>query len=961
MAEETPPLQDWAFPGFNLDLSALLGVDDNQLHSFQDLLFDPVPSQPQPQPQPLQQLQQEEPLPLPLQQSPPFQQQPELPQHQQQQQQPQTFYQTHFDRTAYSNAFPTTTDSPEAFDEYQFDSLAPSSSIHSGRTSSTHSLSGPAFGTSADTHSPPAAYPMDNDGSYEATSTSGPAKRRKQQPSTRASAKSNTRRKACEPCRSKKLRCDGIRPHCTTCVRSTQGASQCLYYADNPNAAEAAVTGSGSRSFAAAADGGKEKKRRGTADVKALEDRVNALEAMLASAMADRSPSSPDDSTPSPEQHVKPTAPANTTWPTDGFFDAVGKDVYTTSIPSNQSSDPPTSRQPPVAAHILTASNTDPTQHHPHVSCPNEPSLPTVAAVVNKTWFCDFISTFQQTLQIKALETHVSKKQMVGNAVLPDLNDVFVRHDLVEQFFNRRSANAPFDFLHRDSFIQDIEIESPMLLFALYAIVSKTSDNVAVRNSGSFFYQRARKLVPMHIENPTMSGLQGLAFLCAASMGQGLMSAGWMYLGMACRMALFLKLDVDPDELGNFTWAEAEVRRRVWWCLTNLDRIKSAVQAKSAFLPPVIPPRVKYPCPDAVWEAADVHGNLPAHMVGVSYPAFTAENMKFTDLYGRAIEYNQHALKAGVDLEAFCPTVTVLESEIHRWYRNLPPMVHMVETSQTFTSSLHSNDEAPYHAVTSYMMYKCALCLLRRPRIIAALTCPTRTLAAAQAIEDATAVADDIAAIADLLICPVGTKVHADFISFAAGLGTLEASFIQIMASALARSEHQKDKFEEHQHKFQTLVKLLRALGKRSPPSRLMGDIVTVINQELMARGPTRTCRKPSSTTTTTTTNTSTCTSSDPSTSAAPLEEALDDHRDDPPNVKDKNDAVGSNDDGDDDDDGAHSDDTDHLIHGLNHDRWVREMVIGVCAAPMGALIQDAALPAGHGGCPASLGVPNRE
>ncbi|TPX55438.1 hypothetical protein PhCBS80983_g05313 [Powellomyces hirtus] len=856
MAEETPPLQDWAFPGFNLDLSALLGVDDNQLQSFQDLLFDP-------------------------------------------QQQQQTFYQPHFDQTAFSNAFPTTTDSPEAFDEYQFDSLAPSSSIHSGRTSSTHSLSGPAFGTFADTHSPPAAYPMDNDGSYEATSTSGPAKRRKQQPSNRASAKLNTRRKAC---------------------------------------AEAAVSGSVSKSFVAAADGGKEKKRRGTADVKALEDRVNALEAMLASAMADRSPSSPDDSTPSPEQHVKPTAPANTTWPTDGFFDAVGNDVHTTSIPSNQSGDPPTSRQPPVAAHILTASNTDPSQHHPHVSCSNVPSLPTVAAVVNKTWFCDFISTFQQTLQIKALETHVSKKQMVGNAVLADLNDIFVRHDLVEQFFNRRSANAPFDFLHRDSFIQDIEMESPMLLFALYAIVSKTSDNVAVRNSGSFFYQRARKLVPMHIENPTMSGLQGLAFLCAASMGQGLMSAGWMYLGMACRMALFLRLDVDPDELGNFTWAEAE----------------SAVQAKSAFMPPVIPPRVKYPCPDAVWEAADVHGNLPEHMVGVSYPAFTAENMKFTDLYGRAIEYNRHALKAGVDLEAFCPTVTVLESEIHRWYRNLPPMVHMVETSQTFTSSLHSNDEAPYHAVTSYMMYKCALCLLRRPRIIAALTCPTRTLAAAQAIEDATAVADDIAAIADLLICPVGTKVHADFISFAAGLGTLEASFIQIMASALARSEQQKDKFEEHQHKFQTLVKLLRALGKRSPPSRLMGDIVSVINQELMARGPTRKCRKPSSTTTTTT-NTNTCTSSDPSTSAAPFEEALDDHRDDPADVDDKDDAVGSKDDDGDDDDDAHSDDTDHLIHGLNHDRWVREMVIGVCAAPMGALIQDAALPAGHGGCPASL------
>ncbi|KAJ3010967.1 hypothetical protein HKX48_007094 [Thoreauomyces humboldtii] len=658
-------------------------------------------------------------------------------------------------------------------------------------------------------------------------------------------AKPNTRRKACEPCRARKLRCDGIRPHCTTCTKSTAGASQCLYFGEKQvpvqDTAVAPAPTNGKKSTNIGKDVGN-RKRRGPAEVKALEDRVNALEAMLAAAMSDRSSKSPTERpVPSPEANGKdPMQTTSETWPTEGFFDTIGGSPL---LPNGSPSASTTPREATESlgnllsgASIMNTETALTTELRSFESAP--PDLPIIKAAVTKTWFCDFVMSFKEKLTVEALEDHKKKEQLPLD-VLPGLNTLGVRRDLVDMYFDNKAAHAPFDFLHRATFVAGLEMESPMLLFALYSVVASTTYSKPTRNSAPFFYARARKLISMHLENPTLSGLQGLTLLCSSSMSQGLMAAGWMYLGMACRMALFLRLDVDPEGLG-LRWADAESRRRLWWAIVSLDKVKSSVTGRSPFLNQPDPPLVQYPCPDAIWDAADTDGNLPAHLTGMRFDSLTADYMKFYPIYARAIEYNRLALKDGVKLDEVCPTATVLEAEIHSWFRNLPSTVHHVpDPEAVYTFSNIDPTKINYQAVTCYMLYKCALCLVRRPRIVSALLSPIRTPQVIEAISTATAVADDVAAMSVRLVERSGEEsngpaIHADSVSFVTGLGVLEAAFIHIVGSTVARSAQDLKRFEEHQASFRDLQKLLKALGRRAPPARLMGDVAKVINDQLL-------------------------------------------------------------------------------------------------------------------------------
>ncbi|KAJ3162087.1 hypothetical protein HDU86_005785 [Geranomyces michiganensis] len=910
------PVTDWApFPGYNLDLTALLGVDNNQLDSFQDLLeFQaqaPVGNDP----------------------SFPYAENG-LPQHQ---------YSAADSEGGSSGSNANITPNGSVSNLFDYGGFV--------QEPSSFAVSGSEFGSSTNSLLPDdgSIPPSQHNGSSAA---SGGPKRRKQQPANRPIAKPNTRRKACEPCRAKKLRCDGARPVCTTCNRTSQTATLCLYYADNPNAVDL-------KAKSESTNAEPRPKRKGADDVKALEDRVNALEAMLASAMAEKSPGSPTQSTPSPLEPHRDGPPPKT-WPTDGFFGPLASPAQRTGSTASQSSSDPT---PPAAAPNTNNANVPYNFHKQRDGTLYEgPTLPTVAALTGKTWFSDFVTSFHETLQVKARDNHLNKARIAESAVT-DLQGVLIRRDLLDTFFSKNHHSAPFDFLHRESFLQDVENESPMLLFALYAQVSNYSPDEKVRHAASYFYQRARKLVPMHLENPTLSGLQGLAFLAAASMGQGLMSAGWMYMGMACRMALFLRLDADPEETGSFSWAEVESRRRIWWCIASLDLVKSAVQGRPPFLPQTKTPRVKYPGPDAIWEVADVNGKLPAHMVGVPYEPFTAHITRFTSLYARAIEYNRTALKEGIDLEAFCTTTTLLEAEVKEWYHSLPAVVHAVPDSENFTFDLQDISKTPYQAVTCYMMYRCTLCLIRRPRIVAALVAPVRSPAAIRAIESATQAAKDVSAIAARMLSPQPeggpSALHADYVSFFCALGTLEAAFIQIIGSSLARAAHDAKQFEEHQGYFCTLIKFLRVMGKRSPPSRLMANVVGVINQQLMSRGSRAYAKNGATTRHEFAASLRNHTASMPPCpfgwdvtevhSAGLCPTTVDGCGTAVKHVFERF-AEDKDLDDDDDDDGRPGGDgnlANDDFPSPEQDTWVREMVIEVCREPMSGLIQKSAMKAG--------------
>ncbi|KAJ3188387.1 hypothetical protein HDU85_005538 [Gaertneriomyces sp. JEL0708] len=631
-----------------------------------------------------------------------------------------------------------------------------------------------------------------------ATPAAPTLKRKSESDATAASKSANksvvlTRRKACEPCRSKKLRCDGLRPSCSTCQRAVAGPKSCVYYADNPHAAVAAK-------IIPNKEVEKEKKRK-IGDVRALEDRVKALEAMLASAMA---------------------AAAGTSVDITSTSDAASPLSENTSLDRS----PTVSASPPSESALTTG----PPGSFRHV-----------AAAVRSSLFEDVLNkvnkgiTKEKEKAKRSGQTPAEVDALVDDT-LSDVGQLIVRFDLIELYFSRPSANFPFHFLHRQLFMQRIKDESPMLLFALYAAVARSSPDERVRNTVPFFFARARNLVSVHVECPTVSGLQGILLLCSASISQGLMSTAWMYLGMACRMAQFLRLDIDPAELGIKNWAEAESRRRTWWGLVILDSMSSSVINRSSIF------RgdggsVQLPVADAVFDQADVNGNVPTSMQGIQYEDYTAMFVKITKTYAEVVEYNRHTLQHGRKFSAVDPQLTLLSAQLQAWYDSFPAVVHQVPKSTQFSSSASSTNPPPYHAVALYMLHKCCLCLLWRPRMVSALSDGAQHPAATQAIEAAQAAAGELSEAVETLLAAEVQEPHTtpvDYIPFPVTLGFIEAALIHIMTYTMAHVQQAPEKLEKPKRALLPLSRFLKLMGRRVPPTQLMYQVLAGFERNLM-------------------------------------------------------------------------------------------------------------------------------
>ncbi|KAJ3185373.1 hypothetical protein HDU85_001423 [Gaertneriomyces sp. JEL0708] len=583
----------------------------------------------------------------------------------------------------------------------------------------------------------------------------------------------STRRKACEPCRSKKLRCDGLRPSCSTCQRAAAGPKSCVYYADNPRAATAIQHAPPSSEVE------RDKKKR-SGDVKALEDRVKALEAMLASAMATAAGTATASPTSDQGFHERPWSEP-----------ALSPLSEPATVPSDE--------------------------------------FRLVAAAVRSSFFDDVLTKMSKVMKRQKAEL---ANQPPAECGLPDVGQIILRFDLIEIYFSRPSAHFPFHFLHRQLFMQTIKHESPMLLFALYAAVAPCSPSEQVRNSVPSFFARARSLVSVHVECPTLSGLQGILLLCSASIYLGLMSTAWMYLGMACRMAQFLRLDVDPDVLGISNWAEAESRRRTWWGLVILDSMSSSVINRASVFGGDGGP-VRLPCAEAIFDHADVNGTIPAHMRGVHYDEYTAMFARITKTYAEIIEYNRHTLHHGKVFSVVDPQLTLLLAELQAWHDSLPPAIQQAPRTVSGLSSLAS---FPCHSVSLYLLHKCCLCLLWRPRMVLALSERAHHAAAVQAIEAAQTAARDLSRTLEILLsvnADDSNVTAVDYIPFSVTFGFVEAALIHILSYAMAQVRNISEDLEPPMQVLAPISHFLKLLGQRLPPAQIMYDAVAEFERNL--------------------------------------------------------------------------------------------------------------------------------
>jgi hypothetical protein len=84
--------------------------------------------------------------------------------------------------------------------------------------------------------------------------------------------------------------------------------------------------------------------------------------------------------------------------------------------------------------------------------------------------------------------------------------------------------------------------------------------------AGDEYAAKARQLLSLEFDRPTLSNVQALVILGLHEFGSSRGARAWMYAGIAIRMAISLGLNVeDEGRLANQSWIECEVRRRVFW------------------------------------------------------------------------------------------------------------------------------------------------------------------------------------------------------------------------------------------------------------------------------------------------------------------------------------------------------------------------------------------------------------
>ncbi|KAJ4243815.1 hypothetical protein NW762_014692 [Fusarium torreyae] len=92
----------------------------------------------------------------------------------------------------------------------------------------------------------------------------------------------------------------------------------------------------------------------------------------------------------------------------------------------------------------------------------------------------------------------------------------------------------------------------------------------------SFFANRAKSLLDSELERPRLSTVQGLAILSTHEGGATRDSRGWLYSGMAMRLAFDLGLHIDPTPYvisGKMAPVEARVRNVTFWGTFATDRM----------------------------------------------------------------------------------------------------------------------------------------------------------------------------------------------------------------------------------------------------------------------------------------------------------------------------------------------------------------------------------------------------
>ncbi|CAG8593067.1 1783_t:CDS:2, partial [Acaulospora colombiana] len=259
------------------------------------------------------------------------------------------------------------------------------------------------------------------------------------------------------------------------------------------------------------------------------------------------------------------------------------------------------------------------------------------------------------------------------------------------------------DFMEKYNNIEENHTQI-ILLYAMFAISAKFIDDPAVRTNpdvpstaGDEYFNRAKELLRDEFDNATLYTIQALLLLAGHQQGAK-NSTMWLYVGLATRLAQDMGLHRDSSKW-NLDKKKSEVRKRIWWACFLADRLISATLGR----------------PLAINDA-DCDVSLP---VAGALPDDSTQSVagyihliKIITILGRVLSHI-YGIKAKRSINGNNDNMlATLDAELNEWHKNLPEDLRFdLKKTSSFTGT------AEKRRMFIHLVYYSSQILLHRPHI----------------------------------------------------------------------------------------------------------------------------------------------------------------------------------------------------------------------------------------------------
>ncbi|KAI9148115.1 Nitrogen assimilation transcription factor nirA [Paramyrothecium foliicola] len=272
----------------------------------------------------------------------------------------------------------------------------------------------------------------------------------------------------------------------------------------------------------------------------------------------------------------------------------------------------------------------------------------------------------------------------------------------------------------RDIFLADLDANkstrfcSPLLLAAIYAIASRYSDRPEVRTdtddpetAGAMYAARAKVMLQHEWQAPTVSTVQATALLALYSAGVNQESLGWMYSGIAVRLAFTLGLHLDCShyvQQGIITTRDLEYRNVAWWGVFVLDNLFTLGHGRPSG---ITDQDITAPAPSSGAASSGPPNYLPSATDCYLYSQVTTTAFYTYELIRSSrVLHRLYAVNPGWTPSERKRHVIEAQLQLSTLYETLPPMLRL---------PVEQNKPSPPQVYILHLQYHVTIILLHRP------------------------------------------------------------------------------------------------------------------------------------------------------------------------------------------------------------------------------------------------------